>query len=368
VELRLTKRYVETMGFSLPDKGVRKPALIVWLEAFADRLHEYTGVHSEDLKPRERERYLRDAEDCRRVAEELRVLVKGDDGEEVPDDYEKGIMGRWVRDYSDKDALALKPIMVDKYAQRYLWQHGHKHLLMSASIISADEMAFSLGLEEGSYTTVTVPSTFPVENRPIIYAPVMPVTHVNKQAWTAKLGPAVMNILYAHPDDRVLIHCVNYQLAKDLHAHVADIYYHMGVMRPLHTYTGRNGKEQALQDYLRQPSSVMFAPSMDRGVDLPDDLCRVQIVCKVPYVSLGDAQVSQRLHSPGGQLWYTVQNVRTIVQMVGRGVRHKDDSCTTYVLDKEFGKMMKKHSMLLPGWFAEAVDMGADVRWVLKQP
>lgn len=102
---------------------------------------------------------------------------------------------------------------------------------------------------------------------------------------------------------------------------------------------------------------------MDRGVDLKDDDCRVVVVAKVPFPYLGDKQVSARLHSPGGQAWYTVQTIRTLVQMTGRGVRHEDDWCESYVLDSVMLKQLwKKDKRLFPGWWAEAVDLKFPVR------
>lgn len=97
---------------------------------------------------------------------------------------------------------------------------------------------------------------------------------------------------------------------------------------------------------------------MDRGVDLPGDDCRVQIVCKVPYPYLGNRQIKERTRLPGGQSWYTTQTARTIVQMTGRGVRSADDHAVTYVLDRQFGRWFGDAKKLLPKWWTDAVKVG----------
>jgi Rad3-related DNA helicase len=71
---------------------------------------------------------------------------------------------------------------------------------------------------------------------------------------------------------------------------------------------------------------------------------------------LGDQQVSARLHTRGGQQWYNVQAVRSLIQMTGRGVRSADDWCTSYILDSSYYKLAKGNKHLLPGWWREALD------------
>jgi Rad3-related DNA helicase len=71
---------------------------------------------------------------------------------------------------------------------------------------------------------------------------------------------------------------------------------------------------------------------------------------------LKDRQVSERLRSEGGQLWYAVQVARTFVQMIGRGVRSEDDRCAVYVLDRNFGKFWGDWGgRLFPSWMTEAL-------------
>mgnify|MGYP001558119374 FL=1 len=41
--------------------------------------------------------------------------------------------------------------------------------------------------------------------------------------------------------------------------------------------------------------------------------------------------------------------------MSGRGMRHKDDWCRTYILDAQFGPLWLKWRHLFPKWFQEAV-------------
>jgi Rad3-related DNA helicase len=125
--------------------------------------------------------------------------------------------------------------------------------------------------------------------------------------------------------------------------------------RAILAYTNAQERDAAVEAFNRS-GGVLLAPSLDRGLDLPDDLCRVVVVAKVPFPALGDRQVSERLRRPGGQMWYGVQVARSLVQMTGRGVRHEEDWATTFILDKQFVKYYRSTGRkLLPDWWIEAL-------------
>jgi Rad3-related DNA helicase len=125
--------------------------------------------------------------------------------------------------------------------------------------------------------------------------------------------------------------------------------------RELHAYLSAKDRDDAVQAF-KARGGVLLAPSLDRGIDLPDGLCRVVVVCKLPYPSLGDRRVSARLHRPGGQLWYSAQVARSLVQMTGRGVRHEGDWCVAWVLDRQFPVFYRKWGRkLLPAWWVGAI-------------
>lgn len=224
---------------------------------------------------------------------------------------------------------------------------------MSATVISADELMESLGWDEDKeWRLVTVPSTFKAENRKVIVWPVASMTWKEKETSIPKLVLAVGDILQRHPDERVLVHSTSYELTRRIVTHLANS------DRPICSYDNSAGKDLALGEYLQHPNSVLVAPSMDRGVDLPGDLCRVQIICKVPFLSLTDKQVSARLYGGGraGKVWYAVNAIRTIVQMCGRGVRSEGDHCVTYILDSQFeSNLWANHKRLFPEYWRQAV-------------
>lgn len=200
---------------------------------------------------------------------------------------------------------------------------------------------------------VKVPSTFPIASRPIYVYPIANVSHKTKDIAYDRIALGVSAIIERHPADRILVHTVSYDLTRHLQSRLSTT-----TDRRLAWYTESHSRDAAIREYRLHDKAILLASSLDRGIDLPDDDCRAIIVCKVPYPNLGDKQVNARIHSRGGQLWYTVQTIRTLVQMTGRGMRSEDDYCESYILDENFmSQIYRKNRQLLPAWWREALVM-----------
>ena len=46
-----------------------------------------------------------------------------------------------------------------------------------------------------------------------------------------------------------------------------------------------------------------------------------------------------------------METVRSLVQMTGRGMRHEDDWCISYILDRQFTSNVWKKRHLIPDWW-----------------
>lgn len=277
-----------------------------------------------------------------------------------------GNLDQYVYNY-DHGAIEFKPITVERIAPKVLWPHGQKWLCMSASVGSPEEFVTSLGYE-GQWACVFAPSTFPKERRPINYVPIAPMTKKTELESWPKMADAVKVVLNRHPDERILIHAHSYALTKFLMNHLE------GNGRDVFCYTNTKERAGAIELFEETSAAVLIAPSLDRGYDGKDDLVRCVVVCKLPFPYLGDKQVSTRLYSTkNGRLWYDSQTSRTIVQMVGRGMRHERDQCETYLLDATFTKFYSKWNnndgthRLFPSWFLEALDFNSDARFEIRQ-
>lgn len=335
VSVSISGRTARKYGINPPPTVTSRKSWPEWFSDTLDRLREERLRSRRKINEYPDPQAIRDFVSLDRWVSQVQSVSEGLDSD------------LWVYTGRD-DHIEFKPVSVQAMGDK-LWLHGKKFLLMSATVISAETLVREVGWEE-SYTTVTVGSTFPTTNRPIY---VQPVASMSKKESTTSLPmmvTAIRTILTNHSHERVLIHCVSYELGRALACGLVPC------DRSVLTYGSAGEKERVVQSFKELEGSVLVAPSLERGVDLPDDLCRVQVIAKVPFPYLGDRQVSARLHSPGGQSWYTVCTVRSIVQSTGRGVRHADDWAVSYILDSQFlSNVWGRNRNLFPEWWREAV-------------
>ncbi len=366
IEFSIPKDIGDLAGLHYPKKGVHKKSLVKWLNESIPLVRGVLDRRGDQLDRKKKARIASLVSEMQNVARYLQADVEAA-AQHEDDDSDQDSSGYWIREYgSDRypvRTLSLRPVTVQAYGARHLWQHGQKWLLMSGTVISADEMSDSLGLPL-DYRTVAIDSPFPVENRPIVLAP---VANVTTKAMRESSEP-IDNLVYAieqiaqSHEGRMLVHTVSYALTRELMER-CDMRMPDGSRRLKVQYASAREKDAAMRKYLATPNAVIFAPSMDRGVDFKHDACRIQVIAKCPFPSLGDKQVSSRMRLPGGQQWYSVKVIRDIVQMTGRGVRSETDWCHTYILDEQFTRnVWGRNKPLFPHYFREAVDTRFDVR------
>lgn len=250
---------------------------------------------------------------------------------------------------AEEKLWTFKPVFVSRYAQPNLWDHGKRFLVMSATLISKYQCAQDFGLKDNECEWIDLPSTFPVSRRPIYFRPAADMAHKNKDHAWPQMVKAIDAILEKHRREKGIIHTVSYPLARYVMEHSKYS------SRMIEHDSGN--RISALERFKADPSpSVMISPSMDRGVDLPYELCRFLMVPKVPFPNLGDEQVSRRLYTAqDGQLWYAVQTIRTLIQATGRGMRAEDDECKSYILDEAFRRLYSQYYNLFPAYWREAI-------------
>ena len=248
--------------------------------------------------------------------------------------------GAWVK---------FKPVMVDSFAEDFIFSFADKVLMLSATILNPKTFLRSLGIEAEDAEIINVESDFPVENRPIYLKPVARMTRNYIDRDLPKLLLEISNIMDAHPNDKGLIHAHSYKNASYISQNLPARH-----KKRLVTHFSADSREAALAKHINSKSAtVLLSPSMTEGIDLEGDLSRWQIIAKIPYPYLGDPQVQRRKSLDSS--WYDWRTCLSIVQAYGRSVRSKDDFAITYILDADFPAFMKRQQRILPDWFLQAV-------------
>ena len=260
---------------------------------------------------------------------------------------ENWVMNDIPQDNSSSRKLQFKPIDISPYAKEMLYDYGKYVVMMSATILDRDAFAIATGVPREEMAFISLPSPFPVENMPIIYAGIGKMTYSSIDSTLPKVVEAIKQIMNEHKNEKGIIHCHSYKVASYIKNNIRNsrILIH-----------GSDNREKILEKHKKsRKPTVLISPSMTEGVDLKGELSRFQIICKVPYPYLGDKLIKKKMNK--WKWWYPLQTAKTIVQAVGRSVRSSDDSAVTYILDSDFERFYRMNSSLFPTKFRECLKL-----------
>jgi len=137
IEVTFSEKQIQEYNLPIPEKKTVESSWIEWaietrriLAGLAS--HSDPGITADAAEIKRHNRLIRSFEDASRLTSKTNGLETGG----------------WVYSDYDKGRITFRPIRVDRYAEQYLWSHSQRFLLMSATIISTDEMADSLGMNE----------------------------------------------------------------------------------------------------------------------------------------------------------------------------------------------------------------------------
>lgn len=247
--------------------------------------------------------------------------------------------------YKTSRKLEFKPIDVSPFAEGMLYRMGRKVVMMSATILDGDSFCKSLGIPRDQVEFISIPSPFPVENRPIMFFPIGKMNAASIDSTLPRLAEAVKSILEQHKGEKGIIHAHTFKIANYLKKNIRS--------NRLLIHDSSN-RDEMLSKHINSPKpTVLISPSMTEGVDLKDDASRFQIICKVPYPYLGDKLVKKRMYK--WKWWYPLQTAKKIVQSVGRSIRNEDDHAVTYILDEDWDRFYSRNSGIFPKGFKDAL-------------
>lgn len=299
---------------------------IAFLEAIYDsynelRINEYTKQKADRI------------EHTKRKIKEITINIKND-----PEN--------WIVSTED-GMVSFKPLKVDSYAEKTLFQYADKVLFMSATILDKDLFCKWLGLNPEDVYYIYSESPFKKEYRPIHMTLVGPMSKRALWHTAPKTIPVLRDILNRHKDEKGLVHTNSYKCQQYITDHIKD--------QRILSHTPKN-REETLDEFEKSKNPyVLVSPSMSEGVDLPYEKCEFQVIYKVPYPYLGDKQINERKNMDPE--WYAYKTVMTLLQAYGRGMRAENDHCDTYILDKNIQTLLrnKMYRKLVPKFFREAI-------------
>jgi Rad3-related DNA helicase len=249
------------------------------------------------------------------------------------------------------DQLIVQPVFGREFIRDLVWKRAEHYIVSSATILNPLEYAEMTGLldflTEDEICYLTVPSTFPVENRPIIDATVGPLSAQYLSSNMPKAVKAVEAILEKEPGN-VAIHCHSYLHQRNLVESISE------KLKPrLIVHTSRD-REERLKEWMESRGQVFVSVAFGEGQDWKYEICEAQILLKVPFPDLGDKRIARRLEM-GHRNWYQNQALLEVIQAYGRAIRAEDDKARFYIVDGSFARLAHDCWEVIPDWFKEAL-------------
>lgn len=227
-------------------------------------------------------------------------------------------------------------------------------LIMSATPGDPSLLAHKLGFEEGECALVTMPSNFPVENRPVFYWPVVRLSSKSDEADYATLASAI-EFIATQPRlaaTKGIVHTPSYKLVKQLREC-------LGSLNGRVLYQESSAVREKMVEAFAGTDHpwLLVSPSLATGFDLPYEIS-YQVIAKTPFADLSDPVVRARREytlpddSRFGKRCYDDDTASAVVQACGRAVRAPDDMGVSYILDENFIGLYKR--AYFPAYFKDA--------------
>ena len=243
----------------------------------------------------------------------------------------------------DSKRVILTPLHANTLS-KYIFNHGEKIVLMSATIIDHKHFAKSLGITDYEY--IEVESTFDPAKSPIYISSKYKPSYNTLQNMLPGLCEQIKQITNHHKDDKGVIH-------THTNAITSFVKERLGEKRYLYRDTNSTNEDILKQHSMSTIPTVLVSPSLVYGIDLKDELARFQIIVKLPFLSLGSKRIKKLFELD--KEWYENKMLNAVVQAAGRATRSKDDHSITYILDGNFINVVKRVKSKLPKHFIDRI-------------
>ena len=221
----------------------------------------------------------------------------------------------------------------DYIVYKYLLKKSNFKVMLSATVGGHEAFDENMGFE---YTNdkisemKRIPSTFDFSQSPIHFLNKFKMSLKERDISFMHLKKVVYSICNTKfKSQKGIIQTGSYDIAKKLYDNAP-----LDIKERMLVYNGSREKKSMVQIHQFSNDTILVGPTLNEGIDLPGDDCRFIIILKVPYPSLGDRYVREKIKFY--PLWYNSSTSNEIIQGIGRGIRYDGDWCVTYIFDACF--------------------------------
>ncbi len=266
------------------------------------------------------------------LRDELRFILRANEREYV---YFLETRGRGI-------FLRAAPIDVSNILRDVLFDRMKATVLTSATLTvegKFDYLRGRLGLDKSGATRfVKLPSEFDFRRQAILYLP-RRMPDPRSSDFTAAAAREIINILEASRG-RAFVLFTSYAALRAIQA-IAEVELSYPIL-----VQGSAPRSALLEQFRKTPNAVLLATSSFwQGVDVMGEALSCVIIDKLPFASPGDPITAARIEAiadRGGQPFDEYQvplAILTLLQGLGRLIRHRDDRGVLAVLDPRLQTM-----------------------------
>jgi Rad3-related DNA helicase len=247
--------------------------------------------------------------------------------------------------------LVIQPLYARAFMQDMIWSRAKYYIVSSATILNPTVFIHETGLDKvlkkDQILHLSIPSTFPVENRPVIDRSNGRLTHDvrDKNLYQAV---KILERILDQEQGNVAVHCHSYENAIAIE-NLIDAKYKPRLV----THTSET-RQEALENWKNSHGKVFICVSFEEGQDWFNPICDAQVLFKVPFMDTQDKRVAARLERHHWK-WYYNEALKTVIQSYGRAVRSPTDKARYYVIDASFVDLIRRCKSDLPKWFKDAL-------------
>jgi ATP-dependent DNA helicase DinG len=249
---------------------------------------------------------------------------------------DRWICGEWNYGYQ------FDVIDASVYTERILWREIPKIILTSGTI--RPKTMEMCGVSRDNYEFFDYPSEVNPARSPLMQVRTGIKMSKNTPDYQKRqLVKYIDKIIEGRMDRKGIIHTANFPLRDFIKAN--------SKYQPF-MFTNYSGVDKTTDIIERfknsKPPAVLISPSVTTGYDFPFDLCRYQIIAKLPYEDISSKVVQARLElDPKHAAYNMMQN---LAQAFSRGDRGDEDMQEVFVLDENIGRAMWWYGDLAPSW------------------
>lgn len=241
-----------------------------------------------------------------------------------------------INEKTSKDegvVVTFRCLKEDYIVYKYLLTKANFKVMLSATIgghkAFDENMGFSYTDDKESEMK-RIPSTFDFSQSPVHFLNKFKMSLRERELSFQHLKKIVYSICTTKfKTQRGIIQTGSYDIAKKLYEDAP-----LEIKSRMLVYNGSREKTSMVNIHKFSEDTILVGPTLNEGVDLPGDECRFIIILKVPYPSLGDRYVKEKIKF--FPLWYNSTTSNEIIQGIGRGIRYDGDWCVTYIFDACF--------------------------------